>query len=138
MSGLTKASRLSCDERREAIVQAVKSVFAKKGFDGTTTKELAKAAGVSEALIFRHFPNKESLFDAMSSACAKAAEDPEFKRIMSLDPSTSTLVFLTHFLISKFLREHSSTGEEVIKYRLIARSLLEDGEFAKVISERFA
>ena len=42
--------RLSSEERRQAIVEAVKGVFAEKGFDGTTTRELASAAGVSEAL----------------------------------------------------------------------------------------
>jgi hypothetical protein len=39
------SSLLSCDERRRAIVESVKGVFAEKGFDGTTTRELAKVAG---------------------------------------------------------------------------------------------
>ena len=43
----------------------MRRVFAAKGFDGTTTRELADAAGVSEALLFKHFPNKEALFSAM-------------------------------------------------------------------------
>jgi TetR/AcrR family transcriptional regulator len=34
-------------------------LFSKKGFRGTTTKEIAQAAGVSEAIIFRHFETKE-------------------------------------------------------------------------------
>ena len=52
------AKKLSGDERRAAIIKAVQRVFAEKGFDGTTTRELASAAGVSEALLFKHFPNK--------------------------------------------------------------------------------
>ncbi|HEX2260068.1 MAG TPA: helix-turn-helix domain-containing protein, partial [Candidatus Binatia bacterium] len=57
--------RLSAEERRQAIADAVRGVFADKGFDGTTTRELAKAAGVSEALLYKHFPSKESLYAAM-------------------------------------------------------------------------
>ncbi|PYM09743.1 MAG: hypothetical protein DME18_17505 [Verrucomicrobia bacterium] len=52
--------RLSAEERREAIVKAALPLFARKGFANTTTRELADAAGVSEALIYKHFPSKES------------------------------------------------------------------------------
>ena len=62
--------RLPSGERRQAIVTAVKGAFADKGFDGTTTRELARAAGVSEALLYKHFPSKESLYVAMLEACA--------------------------------------------------------------------
>jgi len=54
-------TKLSSEERRADIVKAVRRVFAEKGFDGTTTRELAYAAGVSEALLFKHFPHKEAL-----------------------------------------------------------------------------
>ena len=57
--------KLSSEERKAAILRAVRRVFAEKGFDGTTTRALADAAGVSEALLFKHFPNKEALFSAM-------------------------------------------------------------------------
>ena len=63
--------RLSSDERREAIVEAVRAVFAKKGFERTTSRELAKAARVSEALLYKYFPTKLSLYEAMLDACAE-------------------------------------------------------------------
>src|SRR5260370_1153389 len=63
------ATKLSSEERREAIVKAVRKVLAEKGFHGTTTRELAEEAGVSEALLFKHFPNKESLYAAMQGSC---------------------------------------------------------------------
>jgi hypothetical protein len=40
------SSGLSSDERRRAIIESVKEVFAENGFDGATTRELAKAAGI--------------------------------------------------------------------------------------------
>lgn len=41
------------------------SLFSQGGFDGTTTRKLARKAGISEALIFRHFPDKENLYEAI-------------------------------------------------------------------------
>ena len=40
-------------------------LFSRNGFEGTTTKESALAAGVTEAIIFRHFPSKQSLYQAV-------------------------------------------------------------------------
>ncbi len=53
------------DERREQILQTAVALFSQRGFKGTTTKEIAKAAGVSEAMVFRHFENKEALYGAI-------------------------------------------------------------------------
>lgn len=58
-------TRLSLDARRGQIVKASMTLFARKGFAGTTTRELARAAGVSEALIFRLFPTKRALYAAI-------------------------------------------------------------------------
>jgi len=60
-----KARRLSAEDRHRQIVQAAIELFARKGFDGTTTREIAQAANVSEALIFRHFPTKHDLYRAI-------------------------------------------------------------------------
>jgi len=56
------AVRLSASDRRQQIVQVAQRLFARKGFQGTTTREIAQAAGVNEALLFRHFENKEALY----------------------------------------------------------------------------
>ena len=52
-------------EKQEKIVNAALQLFAKNGFDGTSTSKVAKEAGVSEGLIFRHFGNKEGLLNAI-------------------------------------------------------------------------
>jgi AcrR family transcriptional regulator len=128
--------RLSSEARRQAIVEAVKEVFAEKGFDGTTTRELAEAAGVSEALLYKHFPSKQSLYAAMREACAKEPGFIEYSRVMALQPSTSTLVILIHFLISRFVQGHDGEGHKVM-HRLATRSLLEDGEFIRLVIKPF-
>jgi len=63
--------RMPADLRREQILQTAVNLFSQRGFKGTTTKEIAKAAGVSEAIIFRHFANKEELYGAIldSKSC---------------------------------------------------------------------
>ena len=52
-------------EKQEKIVQAALQLFAKEGYNATSTSKVAKAAGVSEGLIFRHFGNKEGLLQAI-------------------------------------------------------------------------
>src|SRR5882757_7195120 len=97
------AKKLSGDERRAAIIKAVRRVFAEQGFDGTTTRELAAAAGVSEALLFKHFPNKEALYSAMQLACCNERDYDQIERLKALEPSASTLVLLVHFFVSRVL-----------------------------------
>jgi AcrR family transcriptional regulator len=133
-----KASpKLSGEERRAAIVQAVRRVFADKGFHGTTTRELAQAAGVSEALLFKHFPNKEALYSAMLQACCGQEKDPGLvERLKALEPSASTLVILLHLWASHMLGERTPGDDENVQHRLMLRSLLEDGEFARFFLQR--
>lgn len=48
-------------DTRTRILQAAQRLFAKKGYNGTTTKDLAQAAGVAEGTLFRHFANKKAI-----------------------------------------------------------------------------
>lgn len=48
-------------ETQTRILQAAKRLFARQGYDGTTTRELAQAAGVAEGTIFRHFESKKAI-----------------------------------------------------------------------------
>jgi AcrR family transcriptional regulator len=59
------AGRMAAEERRLQIVRVAMRLFSERGFRGTTTKEIAHAAGVSEAIIFRHFATKEELYSAI-------------------------------------------------------------------------
>lgn len=57
--------RISGSERKASILESATALFAAKGFNGTKTREIAKRAGVSEALVFRHFPTKDHLYAAI-------------------------------------------------------------------------
>jgi AcrR family transcriptional regulator len=56
------ASRLTASHRRQQILDVASALFAQKGYEGATTREIAEQAGVNEALLFRHFPSKENLY----------------------------------------------------------------------------
>ncbi|OBQ24693.1 MAG: TetR family transcriptional regulator [Anabaena sp. WA113] len=50
------------NQTRTRILQAAQRLFAAKGFEGTTTRDLAQIAGVAEGTLFRHFANKKAIF----------------------------------------------------------------------------
>jgi TetR/AcrR family transcriptional regulator len=54
--------RLKAEERRSQLLGIAKRLFSESGFENTTTKAIAAAAGVTEAIIFRHFASKEELY----------------------------------------------------------------------------
>jgi AcrR family transcriptional regulator len=135
---MSNVPRLSAEARKEAIVEAVQDVFAEKGFDGTTTRELAKAAGVSEALLYKHFPSKESLYAAMLDACAKGPTFAEASRILELKASTSTLVVMVHFMISHYVLGRVGDSHRAALNALLVRSLLGDGEFVRLMHKKLA
>jgi TetR/AcrR family transcriptional regulator len=56
---------MHASDRRTQLLNIALDVFSQKGFDGATTKEIAAAAGVTEAVIFRHFPSKQALYQAV-------------------------------------------------------------------------
>src|SRR6478609_3600247 len=60
--------RMKSAERRDAIVRSAIHLFAEKGFRGTTTRELAAAAGVTEPVLYRHFRAKRDLYAAIIEA----------------------------------------------------------------------
>ena len=93
-------SRLDSDERRQAIVDAAVPLFARKGFAGTTTRELAEAAGISEALLFRHFPSKQLLYREILQQLG-CQGDPGLEQLASLPASTATLVGMVRFMVRR-------------------------------------
>src|SRR3569623_140163 len=62
--------RMTSDLRRQLILGAAKRCFARHGYTGTTTKSVAAAAAISEALLFKHFPSKAALYaEILSDEC---------------------------------------------------------------------
>ena len=63
-----RTRRRSAADRRQQIVREAMRCFASNGFRGTTTREIASAVGITEAALYRYFPSKQSLYDAIIDA----------------------------------------------------------------------
>lgn len=127
--------RLPSDLRREQIIDAAKRCFARHGYAGTTTRSVAAAAGISEGLLFKHFPTKAALYaEILADACET---DPDLLELQALEPSTATLAVLIRKMVAHFMQASNSPDhEEVQKLKLVVSSHLEGGEFARLLFEK--
>ncbi len=136
----TKPARVSALDRHRQIIRVAMQLFARRGFQGTTTREIAQRARINEAILFRHFPHKEDLYWAVieskcrgargrrelqtrlrraarpQEALASVAEDILRRNI---DDPTRTRLFLfsaleNHQLSHRFFRTHLTRYYDVL------------------------
>jgi len=62
---MAAATRMTADERRADVLRMAVAQFAKHGYQGTSTEDVARAAGISQPYLFKMFPTKKSLFIAL-------------------------------------------------------------------------
>jgi TetR/AcrR family transcriptional regulator len=127
-------TRMAADERREQICKIAMHLFSERGFSGTTTKEIANAAGVSEATVFKHFSNKDELYTAIldNKACDHGFEDPFAEIADKIKEKDDFGVF--YGMALNALNKHREDGDFL---RLMLHSALEDHELARVFFEGF-
>ncbi|MEU7134485.1 TetR/AcrR family transcriptional regulator [Streptomyces sp. NPDC046261] len=61
--------RMTAEERRESIIRAAMTEFARGGYHGTSTEAIARRVGVSQPYLFRLFPGKQAIFLAAANRC---------------------------------------------------------------------
>ena len=123
------------EERRDQILRVAVSLFSNRGFRGTTTKEIAQAAGVSEAMVFRHFATKEELYAAIldHKACAGSGSfKPEVMAADAIKRRDDRGVFES--LALGALIHHDDDPEF---QRLLLYSALEKHELADMFFDNF-
>ncbi|HKO61605.1 MAG TPA: TetR/AcrR family transcriptional regulator [Pyrinomonadaceae bacterium] len=130
----SNVSRMTAEDRKVQILRVAVGLFSKKGFGGTTTKEIAQAAGVSEAMVFRHYSTKQELYTAIldHKACSGDAMDPEELVADALQEKDDWAVF--HRLALGALDHHEKDPEF---QRLLLHSALEGHELAQMFFEKF-
>jgi AcrR family transcriptional regulator len=109
-------------------------LFSRKGFRGATTKEIASAAGVNEAIIFRHFATKSELYAAIIDRKANSSGLKVLRGALAkaMEQSDDRQVFETlAFHVLEF-HERDDTA-----MRLILYSVLEGHELAEIITRNF-
>ena len=67
--------RLKAPQRREQLISVATRLFAEHGYEATTTKDIAKSAGVTEPILYRHFKSKQELFVAIVRSVSEQTLD---------------------------------------------------------------
>ena len=123
--------RLTGEERKTAIVDTAVRLFAEKGFGGATTRELAKACGVSEPVLYQHFATKRELYSAMIGSICRIEQD-EDPALEAAREAEDDVAFFTR--LAELLLEWYDEQPEVI--RLLLFSALEGHELSDLFYEK--
>lgn len=126
--------RLATADRRESILVAATDAFAAEGFGGARTRQIAKAAGVSEALLFRHFPTKAALHDAVHARLIEL-QDANFAVMTLPGPTTEGLVRMLEATFRACI-DGRPGAQAAASQRLLLLSLAGDGEHARLLHRR--
>ena len=125
--------RMTGEDRRHQILEVAIDLFSKRGFGGTTAKQIAEAAQVSEAIIFRHFATKQDLYAAILDFKAQeAGKDQwmeELREIAEQQDDAKLFTALATRMIKSYCADRSFQ-------RLIAYSALDGHEFSKILHSR--
>jgi AcrR family transcriptional regulator len=121
-----KRKRLTGDERRSEIIRAAMEVFARHGFSGSTTRKIAENAGISEAMIYSHFRNKEDLYAAIIDEKLQESE-PLYYPLEAIRSKDDQRVFSN--ILSNYLFRHC---KDTTFMRLLLFSALEGHELARM------
>ena len=125
-------ARLTADERREAIVSAAWTVFARNGYHRASTQEIATLAGCSEPMIYKHFTSKQALFAAVLEAAGEEmCLRVEVLTAQSDDPLRS-LADVFHSL------RKEPRVLEIMRLRMLAVTLVDDNPDIRAALEKTA
>ncbi len=129
-------TRLPAAERRTAIIEAALRVFSEGSYAGATTAEIAREAGVSEPILYRHFESKRDLyFSCLDEAWLRIRHKIEAK-IAALGPSEgwhaigpATMREMKVLLPSLWMQAITEAGEDADIRRHVRRHMREVHDF---------
>jgi AcrR family transcriptional regulator len=121
-------------DRRQQIIESAMELFARKGFRGTTTRDLATHAEVNEAIIFRYFKNKEELYSAIIEHKACEHRNAHIEELDRLANTNDDEKFF-EAVGSTFLEKHEA---DTTFLRLLLFSALEGHELSEMFVSSMA
>ena len=127
------ATRLPGPDRRRRIMQAALLLFSEKGFDATTTREIAQASEISEGVIFRHFQSKDELYAAILRVTPDAPPLDEWLTELAVYAERRDDARLFASFAARVLEYHL---RDPVFLRLMLYSALEHHTLARRFSER--
>ena len=133
-AGPLARSRMTGEARRQHFIDAALHLFSSSGFRGTSTRAIAEAAGVSEALLFRHFPTKADLYAAILQQKARetgfATKFETLRRLTGRGDDRAVVQFLVRAILGSYQRDPDFE-------RLMLYAALEGHELARTSQQLF-
>jgi len=130
----SRKSRMHADDRHRQLLRVAIESFARNGFSGTKTKDIAAAAGVSEAILFRHFATKEDLYHAiLDMKDDKESAEQSHRELQAFMDKRDDAGLFRRLAKGIF----TSFGEDPAFHRLMFYASLEGHLLANLFRERF-
>jgi len=110
----SSSRRRQAEQRRVQFIDTALEAFATRGFDGTSVKDLAQAAGATQGLLYHYFPSKDALLEA---ALERHYFLPELRRIAAPDrnrPAAEVLLELARGF-ARMLDEHRAVVQLMLR-----------------------
>lgn len=123
-------------DRKLQIVESCLDLFANNGFAGTTSKQMAKASGVSEALIYKYFPTKGDIFHAVTKYCINKNVEV-LDNLKSLERNSENFVLSLYVFVYYLASGYPGTLLfDKARHRLLVRGVCDqNGEFFKEFTD---
>lgn len=131
-SDAPKTARMRRADRKRQLLQHAKQLFVSFGYQNTTTEKIARAAGVSEPVLYRHFDSKKALFLEVLQEIRDATLTRWYTETAKLGDPLAKL----HAISDIYL---GSTREHAVEYQIMHRTLVEthDEEIAAFLRQYY-
>jgi AcrR family transcriptional regulator len=130
--------RLSAQLRRQRLIEAAGQLFSQRGYDGVTTRQIALKAGVTEAMVFRHFPKKEDLYWAViDDRCEKRQGRANMVRILAEHQDDDRALFSSIAFALLERNTKDSTLPRLLMFSALERHELSYRFFRTYIAENY-
>src|SRR5262245_14976987 len=130
------AARLAAPERRQAIIDAAVRVFSEASYARATTAQIAREAGISEPILYRHFPSKRDLYFACLDDAWVGLRDSLVAKMDELGPidawrelSPSAMKRLKAVVPNLWMQAITEAGADPEMRRFVARHMREVHDF---------
>ena len=122
--------RLTSDVRRQLILDSARAVFARHGFHGAGTSEIARRAGCSEPMLYKHFASKQALFAAVLDDATTQLKARIHAMLEQCDSELEGIAAMVGMLA------HDDLMIEVSRLRMLAITLTDDPEIRSALEQQ--
>ncbi|QKW07056.1 TetR/AcrR family transcriptional regulator [Streptomyces sp. NA04227] len=126
----SRRTRMTGAQRRQQLLEIGRTVFAAKGFEGTSVEEIASRAGVSKPVVYEHFGGKEGLYAVVVDREMRALLDGVTGSLTAGHPRE--LLEQAAFALLDYIEEHTDGFRILVRDSPVAQST---GSFASLISD---